>query len=335
MLKGGAKCPNEDAQVLMTTKLGMKNPLGMVRPHRNNKTCQKYNKPVLRNLKMSVYQKIVAIFVMLFACAIARADEPKQIKLGTMGWEDLNTITLIGKRMLEKEGYKVEMTQFSEWGIAYSALIRGDIDLLVSEVNYVTVDYWKKSKERLEKVSVVSHGLSSGIVVPSYMKINSIEELNGIKDQVEGTIVGIEPGSGLMRELHEAVKQYGLDYKVIDSSTAAMTAELQSSLELKKPIVTVLWEPSWMMQKFDVKYLKDPKHVFAPPQSYYWIARKGFSAKNAHAREVLASVYVPIGDVTAMTTDIKNGATFEQAADNWWNKNTDLVSRWSELSKAD
>ncbi|MES2868492.1 MAG: glycine betaine ABC transporter substrate-binding protein [Pseudomonadota bacterium] len=284
---------------------------------------------------MSVYQKIVAIFVILFACSIAQADEPKQIKMGTMGWEDLATMSLVGKRMLEKEGYKVEMTQFSEWGIAYSALVRGDIDLLVSEVNYVAIDYWRKNKQRLEKVSVVSHGLNSGIVVPSYMKINSIEELNSIKDQVGGKIVGIEPGSGLMREVQEVIKQYGLDYTVIDSSTAAMTAELQSSIELKKPIVTLLWEPSWMMQKFDVKFLKDPKRALPPPQSYYWIAKKGFSAKNSHAREVLASVYVPIEDVTAMTVDIKNGATFEQAADNWWAKNTDLVNRWSELSKAD
>ncbi|WP_322034741.1 glycine betaine ABC transporter substrate-binding protein, partial [Burkholderia sp. BCC1970] len=75
-------------------------------------------------------------------------------------------ITLITKRLLEKEGYQVQVTNFSEWGIAFAALSRGDVDMLASQINYVAADYWSKNKERLEKVSVVSHGLRQGIVVP-------------------------------------------------------------------------------------------------------------------------------------------------------------------------
>jgi glycine betaine/proline transport system substrate-binding protein len=33
------------------------------------------------------------------------------------------------------------------------------------------------------------------------------------------------------------------------------------------------------VQKYDVKFLKDPKNIFAPPQGYYWIGQKGFSAE--------------------------------------------------------
>ncbi|WP_322034744.1 glycine betaine ABC transporter substrate-binding protein, partial [Burkholderia sp. BCC1970] len=70
------------------------------------------------------------------------------------------------------------------------------------------------------------------------------------------------------------------DYTLVDGSTAAMVAQLQSTLERKQPMVTILWTPSWMVQKFKVKFLNDPKHVFAPPQTYYWIAKKGFSQAN-------------------------------------------------------
>jgi glycine betaine/proline transport system substrate-binding protein len=48
-----------------------------------------------------------------------------------------------------------------------------------------------------------------------------------------------------------------------------------------------------MAQKYDIKFLKDPKGAFAPPQGYYWVGQKGFSAANPQAREVIASVYVP------------------------------------------
>ncbi|PVZ41213.1 glycine betaine ABC transporter substrate-binding protein [Pseudomonas sp. CC120222-01a] len=284
---------------------------------------------------MSVFQKILAIVLMTCACAFANADELKTIKLGAMGWEDQSSLVFVGKRVLEREGYKVEITNFSEWGIAYAALARGDIDLMVSQINYVAFDYWKKNKNRLEKVSVASHGLRQGIVVPSYMNIDSIDQLNGIKDQVGGKIVGIEPGSGLMRELKEAVKQYPLDYTVIDSSTAAMAAELEGAIQRKAPIVTVLWKPSWQVYKYDVKFLDDPKHIFAPPQSYYWIAKKGFSLKNPHAREALASMFVSIDDVTHMNAEMNEGISADEAAERWWKANADVTQRWSELSKPD
>jgi glycine betaine/proline transport system substrate-binding protein len=276
--------------------------------------------------------KTVMLFALILMGVTAAQAQNKTIKMGTMGWEDLLPISLITKKLLEKEGYTVELVKFSEWGIAFGALAKGDADILVSQINYVSSDYWSKNKDRLEKVSVVSHGLFQGLVVPSYVPVDSVDQLNTISDQVGGKIVGIEPGSGLMREAGEAVKSYGLNFQIVDGSTAAMIAELQSSLERKAPIVTMLWEPSWMVMKYDVKFLKDPKHVFAPPQSYYWIASRGFAQNNPRVREVLASVYIPLDDITAINGAVNEGKTFEQAVDAWWADNKTLVDRWSVLA---
>ena len=107
--------------------------------------------------------------------------------------------------MLEDAGYTVNVTEFSEWGIAYAALTKGDIQILASQTDYVAQDYWNKNKSRLEKISPVSHGLFDGIAVPSYVTINSIDELNANADKFGGKIIGIEPGAGLMRETGDAV----------------------------------------------------------------------------------------------------------------------------------
>lgn len=267
----------------------------------------------------------------LMSVVSAEAQE-KVVKMGSMAWEDLKAVSLITKRFLEKQGYKVELTEFSEWGIAFGALQKGDVEILTSQIDYVASDYWAKNKNRLEKISVVAHGLYQGLVVPSYMTIDSVDQLNSVADTVGGKIIGVEPGSGLMREVAVAVKDYGLNYQLIDGSTPAMIAQLQSSLERKEPIVTMLWEPSWMMQKFDVKFLKDPKGVFAPPQAYYWVAKKGFSAADGHAREAISTVYVPLDDITQITADMNNGKTIQEAVDAWWDKNQALVERWSVMA---
>ena len=274
---------------------------------------------------------ILAGAIAMLGAASGQAQETT-IKMGTMSWEDLKPISLITKKFLEQEGFTVELDDFSEWGIAYAALSKGDVDILASQINYVAADYFAKNKNKLEKISVVSHGMQQRFVVPSYMPIDSIEQLNSVADEVDHKIIGIEPGSGLMREADDALKAYDLDYTIVEGSTTAMVAQLQASLQRKEPIVTMLWDPSWMIQKFDVKFLDDPKHVFAPPQTYYWIGHKGFSAENARAREAIASVYVPIEDVTAINGAMSEGKSAEEAVDAWWETHADLVKRWSVMA---
>lgn len=259
--------------------------------------------------------------------------EDKNISMGTLSWEDLTPITGITKKVLEDSGYTVKVTTFSEWGIAYAALAKGDIQVLASQTDYVAHDYWDKNKTRLEKISPVSHGLYQALVVPKYVPIDSIEQLNGNADKFGGKIVGIEPGSGLMREAASAVNKYGLKLKLVEGSTAAMTAALKSAIDRKEWIVATLWDPSWMMQKYDVKFLRDPKGVFAPAQSYYWIGQKGFSAKYPHAREAIASVYIPLTEITAINGSMKDGKTVDVAVKEWVDANADRMKRWKNIKK--
>ncbi|SME97340.1 MULTISPECIES: glycine betaine ABC transporter substrate-binding protein [unclassified Pseudomonas] len=276
--------------------------------------------------------KVLAVSLMCLFAAFSHAAEKTTIKIGTLPWEDVMPISEITQKFLEKQGFTVELTTFPDWGIGFAALARGDVDLMVSHINNITADYWKKNYQRLEKVSVASHGLHQGIVVPDYMPIKSIDELNSIKDQVGGKIIGIESGAGIMQQTADAIKQYNLQYTLVDGSTAAMTAQLQSAIERKAPIVTMLWQPSWMDMKFKVRYLDDPKGVFPAPQSYYWIAKKGFSNDNSWAREAVASVFVPIDDITAINMSINGGMNMEQAVQKWWDANTKLINQWAVMS---
>ncbi|KJS43088.1 MAG: glycine/betaine ABC transporter [Roseovarius sp. BRH_c41] len=270
---------------------------------------------------------IISAIAALQLATVAPAQE-QTIQMGTMTWGDLTPITGISKKALENAGYAVDVTQFTEWGIAYAALAKGDIEILVSQVNYTAQDYWDKNKNRLEKLSPVSHGLNYGIVVPDYVTIDTIDELAANADKFKGQIVGIEPGAGLMRHTRNAIEAYGLDMRLIEGSTPAMTAALQSAVERNEWIAATLWEPSWMKQKYPVKYLKDTKGVYPPTQTYYWIATKGWAAENPKAREVLASVYVPLEDINALNGAVKDGQTMDEAVADWVVAHQELMTIW-------
>ena len=257
--------------------------------------------------------------------------EEKTITMGTLSWEDLTPITGITKKVLEDAGYTVNVINFSELGIAFAALSKGDIQVLAAQTDYAAQDYWNKNKNRLEKLSPVSFGLYQAIAVPQYVTIDSMDELNANADKFGGKVIGIEPGSGVMNDAAKAVDDYGLKLKLLDGSTAAMTAALKSATDRKEWVAVTIWEPSWMAQKFDLKFLKDPKGSFSPPQGYYWVAHKGFAQAYPHAREVMASVYVPLADITAINGAMKDGQTVDQAVQSWADKHPDLLKRWGNI----
>ncbi|VVP81546.1 hypothetical protein PS918_02347 [Pseudomonas fluorescens] len=279
-----------------------------------------------------IWKAVCAVVLMGMFILPVHAEE-KTITVGTLSWEDLTPITGITKKVLEDSGYTVKVIEFSEWGIAYAALTKGDIQVLASQTHYAAQDYWNKNKNRLEKLSPVSYGLYQAIAVPKYVDIDSLEQLNDNADKFGGKIIGIEPGSGLMSDAVKAVKDYGIKLQLLEGSTAAMTAALKSAVDRKEWVAVTVWEPSWMAQKFDLKFLKDPKGVFPPPQGYYWIGHKGFSAEYPHAREVIASVYVPLGDITQINGQVKDGKSMEQAVNDWTTKNADLLKRWENIKK--
>src|SRR5262244_2264658 len=115
----------------------------------------------MRNL----FRTALGVLAILGVSSGASHAEDKTIHMGTMSWEDLTPITGITKKVLEDAGYTVDVKSFSEWGIAYAALVKGDTQIMVSQTDYVAQDYWNRNKSRLEKISPVSHGLYQAIAV--------------------------------------------------------------------------------------------------------------------------------------------------------------------------
>lgn len=278
---------------------------------------------------MNLLKKCAAVLAVALGLAAtpATAEEEKTIKMGVMQWETMVMTSSITESMLERHGFEVETVEFQEWGVAFAALGKGDIDIMVSHPDYAAADYWERNARKLEKLSVVSYGYNAGLIVPSYVTIDSIDELNAHKDKFGGRIIGVEPGSGMMRQSENVVREYGLDYEIVEGSGPVAVAALKSAIDRKEWIVSMYWTPSWVFQEFDIKFLKDPKGVQEPTETYVWLARQGFSVEHPKARESIASVFVPEPALTQMTGWVKEGASIEEAVNRWKEANANRLDR--------
>ncbi|MHB1450638.1 MAG: glycine betaine ABC transporter substrate-binding protein [Coriobacteriia bacterium] len=257
------------------------------------------------------------------------------IRIGWMPWDEDIAATYLWERILTDEGYDVELTQLDVAPV-FEGVASGDLDLFFDAWLPAThEDYWAEYGDRLEDLAVwYDNGLLTW-AVPEYMDIDSIEDLAGMEAELDGRIVGIEPGAGLTRLSREAVMpDYGLDgYELIEGSTPAMLAELERAIKDEAPIVVTLWRPHWAYGVFPIKDLADPKGSLGEAEEIHAIARAGFSDDFAEVAEWVGAFEMNDDQLAELEDLVLNeyGAGQEAAAVEEWLSDSDnraLVDGW-------
>ncbi len=136
----------------------------------------------------------------------------KTVTIGLIPWDEDIAVTHLWKNLLEARDFKVEVKEV-EAGILFQGMADGDIDVFLDAWLPVThQDYWEKNGDKLEKLGQWYDGTTElTIAVPSYVDIDSLDELAAHADEFDKKIIGIDPGAGLMRVTKEdAMPAYGL-----------------------------------------------------------------------------------------------------------------------------
>src|SRR3546814_1554596 len=83
-----------------------------------------------------------------------------------------------------------------------------------------------------------------------------------------------------MQASEKAMKVYKLDdYTLQSSSEAGMLTAISRAYRKKHWIVATVWSPHWLWQKWDMRYLKDPKGALGGEEHIHAFASKQFAGK--------------------------------------------------------
>ncbi|WMJ79781.1 glycine betaine ABC transporter substrate-binding protein [Clostridium sp. MB40-C1] len=291
----------------------------------------------LRQVMSLVFSGVLAVGI-LAGCgnktAQTNADKKEskgKVNLGYVNWaEGIAMTNLVEAVLEEKMGYDVEKKQ-GEAGMVFTSLANGDMDVFLDGWLPVThKDYMEKYKDKLDNLGPNFENAKIGLVVPKYMNIKSIEDLNGVKDELSGKIIGIDPGAGIMKAANKAVKEYGLKLEILEGSGATMTTMLKKAEDAKKPIVVTGWKPHWKFAHWDLKFLEDPKGVFGEAEHIDTIARKGFEKEMPEVAQFLKNFKMDDKQLGSLMGDIKDNSDKDalDVAKEWMKKNEKLVNSW-------
>lgn len=266
----------------------------------------------------------------LSLAAPAVAGDKGKVDLIYVEWSSEVASTNVVKAVLENMGYDVELTPVSAAAM-WQGVASGDADGLVAAWLPTTHGhYLKKVSGKVVDLGPNLKGTKIGWVVPDYVSVNSIADLNKYGDKFDWKIIGIDPGAGLMSKSEKAMKAYGLDkWELVEGSGATMTAALADAVKNKKWVIVTGWTPHWKFARWKLKYLKDPKDIFGGEEEIHTIVRKGLEKDKPEVYYVLDHFqWTPEDMAELMVWNTKKGSDPYKNAQRWVKEHPDKVKAW-------
>lgn len=264
-----------------------------------------------------------------FASLVQAEEDKGSITLAYVEWASEVASTNVVRAVLEEQGYDVTMTSLSAAAM-WQALAHGDADAIVAAWLPTThADYFERVSDSVEDLGPNLDGTKLGLVVPAYTDLESVADINDHVDALDGQIIGIDPGAGLMSLTEEALDIYGLNVNLRSGSDATMVAALASAISNEEDIVVTSWTPHWMFARWDLKYLEDPEGVFGGDEQIHTVARQGLSEDSPEAYTILSNFsWTPDQMGEVMLLNQEEGADPYESAKQWVADNPDVVEQW-------
>lgn len=274
----------------------------------------------------------LSIFVTaLSGCNTDNGKEKNSVNLAFVDWSDSVAITNLAAAVLEeKMGYDVNI-KMADIAPIFTSIASGNTDAYLDAWLPIThKSYIEKYGDDMVDLGPIYEDASLGLIVPSYVNINSIDELNNNKELFDGKIIGIDAGAGIMLAAEKALKEYDLDYKLVNGSAATMTAALGKAVDAKEPIIVTGWRPHWMFARWDLKVLKDPKGVFGEKEIAHKYVRKGLEDM-PEVGAFFRKIQLNETELDDLMKKIENSEEDPlDVAKSWVNQHEDLVNSWIE-----
>ncbi len=261
----------------------------------------------------------------------APEEEPVEtVELLYVEWEGEIAATYVAQVVLEEMGYDVTVTALSAAAM-WEGIAAGDGDGMLSAwLPHTHGEYREATEGRVEELSALLDGARIGLMVPTYVEIDSIAELNDHADEFGGEIIGIEPGAGIMAATEDAIDVYGLNLTLVESSDAAMQAALADAYDNEDWVVVTGWTPHPKEGRHELKYLEDPEGVYGEVEYVAAIVRQGLQDDMPEVYQFLDNFYWEVEDFAELmewNADEVHGDPYDNAQV-WVEENRDLVETW-------
>lgn len=268
------------------------------------------------------------------------------ISFAETGWADISATTGLMSVIAEGLGYKVN-TPVASVPIAFTSIAKGRLDVFLGywspSMDSMVAPFIKKNQFIIPKKPNLE-GAKYTLAVPRYTYeagLKSFADIAKFKDQLNGELYGIEAGNDgniiLQKMIDDNLYNVG-DFKLKESSEAAMLSQVKRSIKAKKPIVFLAWEPHPMNTQIDLNYLSGGDDVFGPnygSAKVYTVISPSFAKRCPIETDFISNIqFTTEMENEIMTAILEDKVAPKQAAKNWLKNHPEILDKWLTNVKA-
>jgi len=287
---------------------------------------------------MKKLTKIIAVMLtMLILSASAVMAKQEKVTIPYVEWARCVAITHVAGGILEDMlGYETQLRSVANAAM-WASVNSGNSDALMCAWLPLTHgDLYEKYKDGIINAQTNYKGAVTGLVVPSYVKADSISELAKYKEKFDGEIIGIDPGAGMSKAIDKAIKNDTSnlgEFKYVTGSGAIMMASLDRAIKNNEWIVVPLWKPHWAFGAYDLKVLKDKNGIFSEAETIDTIVRKGLKKDDKLLYSFFSNFDWTKLDLSPVLVNNKNQMAPEKSAQKFINNNKEKIKKLLEPVK--
>ena len=260
-------------------------------------------------------------------------------RFSDVGWTDITATTQIASQILKSLGYKPDISVLSV-AITFKSLENGDIDVFLGN--------WMPLQEPTQaplvksgKIEVAATNLKDARIGFATSKaaydagLKTYSDIARFKDQLDGKLYGIEPGSGANATISKMISEntFGLGgFKLIESSEQAMLAETAHRIKEGKPVVFFGWQPHPMNVNLPMAYLEKGNDIFGPNDggaTVLTLTRPGYAKECPNVARLLSNLSFDSAMENRLMSDILDqGMQADAAVRSWMKKNPAVIEKW-------
>lgn len=256
-------------------------------------------------------------------------EDKGEITIGNAPYDYEVPFLEITTLVAEELGYEVNVLE-GDVGFMFLSLAEGDIDIWPGIWPAMHAPFLEQFDEQFELGSKIFEDAPTGWAVPSYVDVDTIGELVGNEDIVNGELTGFEPGAGMMLTSEDVIEAHGLDLELLSGTMASMLAEVEYATSQQEPILFLGWRPHTMFREYDIKMLEDEKGIWGN-DSDQWGITHGFNETAPEVYNFVKNMKMSIDDVEAyLYQQQEEGQDPTELAKQWIEDNRSDVDSWIE-----
>jgi glycine betaine/proline transport system substrate-binding protein len=263
-------------------------------------------------------------------------DGGKALEIADIGWTENTAISALTKVLLEEElGYESVTVNTSDLDSVYEDVAGGNLDAFQDVWLPNQQDLLGSVEDDVELLGPWYQGQTQqGIGVPSYMDATSLDQLT--ESEID-LLLGIEPSSVVMEVVsEEVIPAYDLDQRLVEASTQGMLAEVDNRYDSREDFAFVAWSPHWMNQRYDFRYLEDPRDAFGDlndPAEILMVVNEDLSGDDPVAYAFMDALTLDEEQLNDLESTINEAGDPQEGARRWAREHPEVWQPWVEAAE--